>query len=124
MRLENLFLKKQNLTKNSSNSLSEAELSQTSPKEKSYKLEDMVAFIQDGHLSIPDDNMLDIPDNFFDAGQYYNRSKERQQILSFSSVRIPGTVRHIGVRAFAECKNLRESEICEEDETIEQHIFN
>lgn len=92
-------------------------------EEKKYTLEDMAPFIRDGCLTLPGD-MREIPDRFFDMGAYSNRDEAHRRILlSVSAVMVPGSVRRVGDRAFAECANLERVELGEGTETLGQNIF-
>ena len=63
-----------------------------------------------GNIIIPD-NMVEIPDKLFDGNK------------RITSVTVPGTVKRIGVRAFADCNSLEHVSLCEGIEAIDSNAF-
>ena len=79
---------------------------------------ELLSQMQNGHLVIPD-GITEIPRCCFD-GHVYTKRKDAERIVS---VFVPGTVRHIGKRAFADCKNLETIILSEGIESIEDNVF-
>lgn len=79
---------------------------------------ELLSQMQNGCFVIPD-GVTEIPQCFLD-GHAYMREKDADRIVS---VFVPGTVRHIGVRAFADCKNLETIILSEGIESIDDNVF-
>lgn len=81
--------------------------------------EDLLSRVKNGHLCISP-GLSQIPDRMFDGHRMYDKMDE---LSSLVSVHIPGTVKRIGVRAFAECRNLEKMTLEEGVECIEKNAF-
>lgn len=75
---------------------------------------ELFSLIQDRRLVIPD-GMPEIPQRLFDG--------HRGNVSSLRSIVIPGSVKSIGVRAFADCSNLEEVILSEGIERIDSNAF-
>lgn len=88
--------------------------------------QDMISRIRDGHLSIPEE-VTQIPDSLFDGHGYTRENGElvsKSTIVSrIRSVSLPGTVKRIGSRAFADCENLEQVHLSEGLEQLENNAF-
>ena len=62
----------------------------------------LLSCVKRGCLRVPD-GITDIPERMFDG---FTCREKREEFNKIVSVHIPGSVKHIGVRAFAECENI------------------
>lgn len=81
--------------------------------------QDLLSRVKNGHLCIPS-GLSEIPDCMFDGHGFY---ENKDVVLSLVSVHIPGTVRRIGRRAFAECPNLEKVTLEDGIECMESVVF-
>ncbi len=81
--------------------------------------EELLSRVKNGCLRIPR-GLTEIPSRMFDRSSCREKADEFDRI---TSVYIPGTVRHIGERAFAECGNLEKVVLDEGVELIDSHVF-
>lgn len=79
---------------------------------------DLFAQVKNGRLVIPD-GMPEISNNMFDG--FFHRDK--YDFDQLNTIIVPGTVKRIGERAFADCKNLEHIVLCEGIESIDQNAF-
>lgn len=83
------------------------------------KREYLLACIKRGCLRIPD-GVTEIPERMFDC---FSCREKKEEFAKIVSIYIPGSVKHIGERAFAGCENLEKVVLKEGVERIESHIF-
>lgn len=83
------------------------------------KREYLLSCVKNGCLRIPD-GLTEIPEHMFDRYCCRDKADEFDKIVS---VHVPGTVRHIGVRAFAECENLEKVILEDGVERIDFNVF-
>lgn len=81
--------------------------------------EDLLSRVKGGCLRIPQ-GLTEIPQHMFDRYCCRDKADEFDKIVS---IHVPGTVRHIGMRAFAECRNLEKVIFEEGIEHIDSHVF-
>lgn len=80
----------------------------------------LLSCVKRGCLRVPD-GITEIPERMFDG---FTCREKREEFNKIVSVHIPGSVKHIGVRAFAECENIEKVVFEEGVERIDFNVFS
>ncbi len=83
------------------------------------KREYLLSCVKRGCLRIPD-GITEVPERMFDG---FTCREKKEEFAKIVSVHIPGSVKHIGERAFAECENIENVVLEEGVERIDSNVF-